>query len=198
MRLSCYYNNITYNRGSNKFHSLKLDNSFVKLKKKSICGGIGWSFFKNWSWHYLKDANWVHPNYYVGVPFVSDVSFRDYLFYVLKVLLKKFGIFILIFSLLQINIFYVFRSFWCTDVKNIFLKMKKNIILIHFWVKNILKSNRNHIFNHTPINVIIGLPIKNGLQTLRLYLDNKPTRENSFSTEFIRVPSYSQKTINAS
>lgn len=33
---------------------------------------------------------------------------------------------------------------------------------------------------------------------LRLYLDSKPTRENSFSTEFIRVLSYSKKTTQAS
>jgi len=62
-------------------------------------------------------------------------------------------------------------------------------------VKNTLKSNHNHTLKH-PLNVIIGLPIKNGLQMSRLYLDSKPTRENSFNTEFIWVPSYSQKTTH--
>ena len=35
----------------------------------------------------------------------------------------------------------MFRSFWCADIKN---DLKKNIILIHFWMKNTLKSNHNH------------------------------------------------------
>jgi len=36
-----------------------------------------------------------------------------------------------------------FKSFWCTNIKQ---KTKKNIILVHFWVKNTLKDNYNHIF----------------------------------------------------
>ena len=49
-------------------------------------------------------------------------------FYILKVLLKKFKFF-LSFSLLQIIFYFIFRSFWCADIKNDFLKIKK----ILFW-----------------------------------------------------------------
>jgi hypothetical protein len=51
-------------------------------------------------------------------------------------LFKKF----LKILLLQINSFSVFGSFWCTSIKNKFLKIK-NIILMYFRVKNTLKKN---------------------------------------------------------
>jgi len=41
--------------------------------------------------------------------------------------------------------FYIFKLFWYADVKNIFLKIKKNIILMHFQLKN----NYNHTIKHT-------------------------------------------------
>jgi len=34
------------------------------------------------------------------------------------------------------------------DLKNKFKKIKKNIILMHFGMKNILKSNHNHTLKH--------------------------------------------------
>jgi hypothetical protein len=38
-------------------------------------------------------------------------------------------------------IFYVFKSFWCADIKN---KLKKNSILIYFQAKITLKNNHYH------------------------------------------------------
>jgi hypothetical protein len=39
--------------------------------------------------------------------------------------------------------------FWkCIDFKNNFYKNKKNIILIYFSMKNILKSHRNHTLKY--------------------------------------------------
>jgi hypothetical protein len=35
--------------------------------------------------------------------------------------------------------------FWCADFENNFLKIKKNIILMYFGKKNILKNNRNYV-----------------------------------------------------
>jgi hypothetical protein len=43
--------------------------------------------------------------------------------------------------------FCIFRSFWCADINNNFKKIKIYIILIHFWVKNTLKINRNRTLN---------------------------------------------------
>jgi hypothetical protein len=63
-----------------------------------------------------------------------------------KNVLKKIKFFIF-FSLFQIKFYFgVFRSFWCDDIKNKFF-----FILIHFWVKNILKNNHNHTPKHTKI-----------------------------------------------
>jgi hypothetical protein len=43
----------------------------------------------------------------------------------------------------KLYIFYIFKLFWCIDIKNNFLKIKK-IILIYFKIKNTLKNNHNH------------------------------------------------------
>jgi len=44
------------------------------------------------------------------------------------------------------NLFFCFfGSFWYVGVKNIFWKIKKNIIFMYFKVKNILKINHYHI-----------------------------------------------------
>ena len=48
--------------------------------------------------------------------------------------------------LLKLLYFYIFGLFWCADVKNNFLKKIKNIILIHFQIKNTWKNNHYH--NH--------------------------------------------------
>jgi len=61
--------------------------------------------------------------------------------------LKKFKFF-LFFSLLQINVFGVSDHFDALILKIIFKKIKKNIILMHFQVKNTLKSNDNHTYKH--------------------------------------------------
>jgi hypothetical protein len=69
-------------------------------------------------------------------------------FCVLNALLKKFEFF-LFFSLLQINIFWCFWIILMRWYQKYFLKNKKNIILIHFQVKNTLKNNRNHTRSST-------------------------------------------------
>jgi hypothetical protein len=46
------------------------------------------------------------------------------------------------------TIFCVFLSFWCVDIKNNFF-LKKNIILMHFQVKNTLKYNPYHTLKQT-------------------------------------------------
>ena len=53
---------------------------------------------------------------------------------------------ILLFYLFQINIFIVFFDYFDALMSKIIFK--KNIILIHFRVKNTLKSNRNHTRKH--------------------------------------------------
>jgi len=72
-------------------------------------------------------------------------------FCVSKAFFKKiiFFIFFLYFKL----IFFVFSDH--LDVlmsKMIFLKIKKYIILMHFRVKNTLKSNQNHIPKHASLH----------------------------------------------
>ena len=47
-----------------------------------------------------------------------------------------------------LNFFFVFRSFWCANVKKIFFKIKKNIILMHFRMKKHLKNNHYHTHKH--------------------------------------------------
>ena len=49
---------------------------------------------------------------------------------------------------LKINLFYVFWIVLMRWSQKWFLKNKKNIILIHFDTKNILKNNYNHTFKH--------------------------------------------------
>jgi hypothetical protein len=71
-------------------------------------------------------------------------------FCVSKALLKKFENF-LFFSLLQINIFLVFSDYFDALISKIILKNNNNIIiLMHFQVKNTMKSNRNHVLKHKP------------------------------------------------
>jgi hypothetical protein len=69
-------------------------------------------------------------------------------FYVSKTLLKNFELFIYFLLYFKLIFFYVFRSIWYVDIKNNFKKNKKKIILMHFQVKNTLKSNRNHTSKH--------------------------------------------------
>ena len=45
--------------------------------------------------------------------------------------------------------FVCFELFLCVNFKNNFLKIKKNIILIYFNIKNILKNKSNHISKQT-------------------------------------------------
>ena len=58
--------------------------------------------------------------------------------------------FFLIFSLLQNNIFDVFRSFLCADVKNNFLKIKKNYFDTFLSKKHFEKQSQSHF--QTDIN----------------------------------------------
>jgi hypothetical protein len=43
--------------------------------------------------------------------------------------------------ILKKNFIFIFKSFWCVDIKNNSWKIKKNIILTHFQTKFILKTN---------------------------------------------------------
>jgi hypothetical protein len=54
-----------------------------------------------------------------------------------EVFLKK----IKFFYLKLICFFYIFILFWCVNIKNNFLKIKKYIILMYFRMKNTLKTN---------------------------------------------------------
>jgi hypothetical protein len=56
----------------------------------------------------------------------------------------KFFYFFIYFKL----IFFVFLDYFYALISKIIFKNKKNIILIYFWVKNILKNNRNHTLKH--------------------------------------------------
>jgi len=67
-------------------------------------------------------------------------------FYILKIFLKEIEFFYFSFAS-NWYIFSVFRSFWYTDIKK--------IILMFFYVKNTLKSNRNHIFTKYFIHVFL-------------------------------------------
>jgi hypothetical protein len=48
--------------------------------------------------------------------------------------------FFLFFSLLKINIFLCFQIIWYADIKNNFLRIKKNIILMYFQAKALWKA----------------------------------------------------------
>jgi hypothetical protein len=59
---------------------------------------------------------------------------------VLVIRLRFKNIFLKNYFLFKINIiFSVFKLFWCIDIKNNFLKIKKNIILIYFQKQNFKK-----------------------------------------------------------
>jgi len=64
------------------------------------------------------------------------------------VFLKKFN-----FFFVKNNIFYILNHFNVLILK-IVLKNKKNIILIHFNTKNILKNNYKHLPKHTFMVII--------------------------------------------
>ena len=80
----------------------------------------------------------------------TKLRFEMQFFYVLKAFLKEFWILFYFFNLLQINIFCVFRLFWCVDVKIDFLK-KYIYFLIYFLSKNTIKNNHNHTLRHAHI-----------------------------------------------
>jgi hypothetical protein len=69
-------------------------------------------------------------------------------FYILKAFLKKFVIFFYFFLCFKLS-FLIFLDYSDALMSNIFF-LKKNIILIHFRVKNTLKSNRNY----TPLPLV--------------------------------------------
>jgi hypothetical protein len=54
------------------------------------------------------------------------------------------------------------------------------------------------IYSDRSVNLIFEVANNNGLYILELYLKNKSRQGNSYSVEFSWVPSYSQRTIQAS
>jgi hypothetical protein len=76
------------------------------------------------------------------------------IFFLKKVFLKDFKFFL--FYLFQNNIFLVFSNHFNMLILKIIFKNKKNIILILFWIKIILKNNHNYILKHILNGVWIG------------------------------------------
>jgi hypothetical protein len=77
--------------------------------------------------------------------------------------------------------FSVFGSFWCAGVKNEFKQIKKNIILMYFQGKNILKSN----LYYTPKHPLTGGETTSSLKLLCLmkcFLSSLCFWSNSLST----------------
>ena len=86
-------------------------------------------------------------------------------FCVSKTLLEKFQIFYF-FSLLQINIFfYVFRSFWCVDVKNNFLKIKN----IYYF--NVFQSEKHfEVWTTTANTFVCFCVLKTLLKKIKIFI----------------------------
>jgi hypothetical protein len=72
-----------------------------------------------------------------------------------------------------------FRSFWCVNLKNNFKKIKKNIILMYFNIKNILKNNRNQTSKH--IHMVIMIKHYKLLMPSRIYLNPVQNRHHRLS-----------------
>ena len=99
--------------------------------------GYGWAPF---TCYYLIEMQ----NTIILLQSSITVPSKTYMFFILKIFNNKINIFIFL-----INIFLSFQIFWCANIKNIFFKIKKNIILMYFQVKNTLKRNCNHTLKHT-------------------------------------------------
>jgi len=76
-----------------------------------------------------------------------DENLSNVCFWVSKVLLEKFKI-LNFFLCSKIIYFLVFLDHFNMLMSKIIFFFLKNIILIHLWVKNTLKSNHNHTPNH--------------------------------------------------
>jgi len=76
LRLDISFDKFKYHERSTELYSLKLDISFDELKNL-VCQGIGWNlilFDVDITWKVLGGG---HPNCYVDVFIISDMSFNS-------------------------------------------------------------------------------------------------------------------------
>jgi len=78
---------------------------------------------------------------------MENIASKCVLHCVLKVFFKKLFLFYILF-------YFKLIFFLCADIKNNFKKIKKNIILMCFEMKNTLKNNHYHIPKHTRSSLI--------------------------------------------